>query len=425
MGTLIKSIAFENFYNYYGSYKDNLYEFTEGINIINADNNMGKSKFYNGFLWLLKDKVYDSDDKKFWDASASYERMASAKAKREEDSFVMGVRIIYKNDGFTYTVEKCVRFEKEEFIWKTIPTLVVSRLDENGDLPILDVNEQQEIIRRLIPVDMEKYAMLQGESMETIVDLSTKDGLNETITQLADISNVIEMCTLASNLAGRALRDAREVERKNTKAGTDLAEKQAKRDQYQTWIDETNIKLTQARTELNEARIVKEECGKEIASTSKRAKLRTEYDKEVEIYENMQNEKTANALSVTRRLFDENSPWVLLGLKEEIDNFDKNRLAYQNARRDSEIRNNPEILLPAGSPDALSLERMLKTMVCEVCGRSLKDDPEAYNHVKKILERPIHPMHSTQDSLYYLLKIICIYVFILGCAGSLLLVGFL
>ena len=310
MGTLIKSIAFENFYNYYGSYKDNLYEFTEGINIINADNNMGKSKFYNGFLWLLKDKVYDSDDKKFWDASASYERMASAKAKREEDSFVMGVRIIYKNNGFTYTVEKCVRFEKEEFIWKTIPTLVVSRLDENGDLPILDVNEQQEIIRRLIPVDMEKYAMLQGESMETIVDLSTKDGLNETITQLADISNVIEMCTLASNLAGRALRDAREVERKNTKAGTDLAEKQAKRDQYQTWIDETNIKLTQARKELNEARIVKEECGKEIASTSKRAKLRTEYDKEVEIYENMQNEKTANALSVTRRLFDENSPWV-------------------------------------------------------------------------------------------------------------------
>ncbi len=400
MGTLIKSIAFENFYNYYGSYKDNLYEFTEGINIINADNNMGKSKFYNGFLWLLKDKVYDSDDKKFWDASASYERMASAKAKREEDSFVMGVRIIYKNDGFTYTVEKCVRFEKEEFIWKTIPKLLVSRLDENGDLPILDVNEQQEIIRRLIPVDMEKYAMLQGESMETIVDLSTKDGLNETITQLADISNVIEMCTLASNLAGRALRDAREVERKNTKAGTDLAEKQAKRDQYQTWIDETNIKLTQARTELNEARIVKEECGKEIASTSKRAKLRTEYDKEVEIYENMQNEKTANALSVTRRLFDENSPWVLLGLKEEIDNFDDNRLAYQNARRDSEIRNNPEILLPAGSPDALSLERMLNTMVCEVCGRSLKDDPEAYNHVKKILERPIHPMHSTQDSLY-------------------------
>ena len=65
MGTLIKSISFQNFYNYYGSYEDNTYTFTEGINIINADNNMGKSKFYNGFLWILRDEVYDSDEKKW------------------------------------------------------------------------------------------------------------------------------------------------------------------------------------------------------------------------------------------------------------------------------------------------------------------------------------------------------------------------
>ena len=57
MGTFIKSIAFQNFYNYYGDFKENIYTFKEGINIINADNNMGKSKFYNGFLWLLQDVI--------------------------------------------------------------------------------------------------------------------------------------------------------------------------------------------------------------------------------------------------------------------------------------------------------------------------------------------------------------------------------
>ena len=31
MGTLIKSISFQNFYNYYGSYEDNTYTFTEGM----------------------------------------------------------------------------------------------------------------------------------------------------------------------------------------------------------------------------------------------------------------------------------------------------------------------------------------------------------------------------------------------------------
>ena len=60
MGTIIRSISFCNFYNYYGSYEDNTYTFTEGINIINADNNMGKSKFYNGFLWVLGVLVFDS-----------------------------------------------------------------------------------------------------------------------------------------------------------------------------------------------------------------------------------------------------------------------------------------------------------------------------------------------------------------------------
>lgn len=50
MATIINSVAFENFYNYYGSYEHNEYKFKPGINIVNADNNMGKSKFYNGFM---------------------------------------------------------------------------------------------------------------------------------------------------------------------------------------------------------------------------------------------------------------------------------------------------------------------------------------------------------------------------------------
>ena len=65
MATIINSVAFENFYNYYGSYEHNEYKFKPGINIVNADNNMGKSKFYNGFMWLLRDQVYDSDIKAF------------------------------------------------------------------------------------------------------------------------------------------------------------------------------------------------------------------------------------------------------------------------------------------------------------------------------------------------------------------------
>ena len=94
MGTIIKSISFQNFYNYFGSYEDNTYTFTEGINIINADNNMGKSKFYNGFLWILRDEVYDSDEKKIFPVSEQYFKMMSGKARREKSELTMGVQEI-------------------------------------------------------------------------------------------------------------------------------------------------------------------------------------------------------------------------------------------------------------------------------------------------------------------------------------------
>ena len=84
MATFIKSVSFKNFYNYYGDFEQNEYNFKAGINIINADNNMGKSKFYNGFMWLLNDQVYDSDLKSFQDATESLMKMASGKAKKED-----------------------------------------------------------------------------------------------------------------------------------------------------------------------------------------------------------------------------------------------------------------------------------------------------------------------------------------------------
>lgn len=114
MGTIIKSVAFENFYNYYGSYEANEYQFKVGINIVNADNNMGKSKFYNGFMWMLRDQVYDSDIKAFVDANESLVKMASGKAKAEDHFFKVGFRVIFTNGDVEYAVEKYSNFSTSD-----------------------------------------------------------------------------------------------------------------------------------------------------------------------------------------------------------------------------------------------------------------------------------------------------------------------
>ena len=83
MASIINSISFKNFFNYYGEFEDNRYDLEEGVNIIVADNGGGKSKFFNAFLWLFNGQILDSDDKIRKNIKDIYVKIVSDKAKNE------------------------------------------------------------------------------------------------------------------------------------------------------------------------------------------------------------------------------------------------------------------------------------------------------------------------------------------------------
>lgn len=399
MGTIIKSIAFHNFYNYYGNYEENTYEFSEGINIINADNNLGKSKFYNGFLWILHDQVYDSDDKRLYEAKDSYIKMLSNKARKEDLVKEMGVRIIFEHDNIQYTITKSVRFDED--IIK--PSCEIIETKNNEDLPILDKTEQENAIRKMIPADMERYSLLQGESMERIVDLSTLTGLGDTVNTLADIKNLILMCDKTKLLVKNAKKDKEAEETKHTRAGSELENLQNERNNYETWIDQAHEKIKLAHKEIAEATIIKESIETEFFNSKKRIQLRSDYEREDAKLTELKKKKEEMELSITSRIFDENRPWLLLGLESEIELFDSLRVDFIGKQRELQITNNPDILLPEGSPDVPSLRRMLQREICEVCGRPAHKGTEEYKHIKMVLERPRKSVLQSDGTLgqYY------------------------
>ena len=401
MGTFIKSIAFQNFYNYYGDFKENIYTFKEGINIINADNNMGKSKFYNGFLWLLRDNVYDSDDDVVRLVSDSWSKMMSGRASHESNDFVMGVQVNFENDGVNYKVTKHCRCVKDGETWNYIPGTDVTITDENEDLPIMDADRKQDAIRKMIPADMEKYSLLQGESMEQLVDLSSKDGLVRTINALADINNLIQMCALANDLVAEAKKSQKEEEKKNNSANSELTQLQQDRDNYEKWIDDANAKISIAREECTKAKEEEQRIESEFLSSKKRLQLGQEYKRELGILDNLKNEKEKLELSVTSRIFDENCPWLLMGLAEELDEFDELRTELVTAITTENIKKNPEILLPKDSPDTPSLKRMLDRCHCEVCDREAPKDSAPWLHIKKLYDRPRKAMHASDSFLQF------------------------
>lgn len=390
MATIINSVAFENFYNYYGSYEHNEYKFKPGINIVNADNNMGKSKFYNGFMWLLRDQVYDSDIKAFADANESLFKMASGKAKVEDNEFKVGFKVVFTNGGIKYTMEKyALFFNRNGELIHEESRLDVMETVNNGDTPILDKDEQMDIINRVfIPLALRNYALLQGESMDRLVDLSSKKALADTIDTLAEISVLKGICDISKKMAQKAYALFQVQDSENSKFDTERKRDKEKRNSLVANIEHTLIEIENAKDELNAAKRKKEQLDAYISNSSKRIEIRSQLDN---IRIKIDNQKAAIEkieTSITKKIFDEENPWLLMGLEEELDTFD--------ARREKHIgdlvqMNNDGalvIMLPEGSPDSSSLERMLKNEVCEVCGQPAVKHSPAWEHIKLILDRP-------------------------------------
>ena len=401
MGTFIKSISFQNFYNFYGSYEENTYTFEEGINIINADNNMGKSKIYNGFLWILDDQVYDSDDKRYYPVSESYNKMMSKKASRENIEMYMGVSIVYESEGRWYKVTKQVHCKQEDGGWQFFPSTDVLETSDNEDMPILDKQKQQDAIRMLIPADMEKYALLQGESMERLVDLSTLNGLENTINALADINNLINMCRLAADLVKQANQEYKKEEKKKKGVSEEILKFREERDNYEKWIEDAKAKIDLARQEVIKAKELEQKYESEFFSSKKRDLLRHEYNEERLKLDSLKKRKEEQELSITSRLFDENCPWILMGLENETGHFDANRIELTRKITAIELSQNPMILLPDDSPDAPSLQRMLDNEYCEVCGREAKMDTAPWLHIQKVLNRPHKEMRTSASFMQF------------------------
>ncbi len=390
MATIINSVAFENFYNYYGSYDHNEYKFKPGINIVNADNNMGKSKFYNAFMWILRGQVYDSDIKAFADANESLVKMASGKAKAEDEQFKVGVKIEFTNDEIVYTIEKYAIFSKVDGeMSHTESILEIMEKRDNGDTPIMDKDEKDDIINKIfIPLALRNYALLQGESMDRLVDLSSKKALSDTIDTLAGISVLKGICDISRRLLKKAEDLFQIKDSENSENDSAKQRDKATRNQFIANIEKTQSEIENAKDELSAARRKKEELDAYISNSNKRIEIRSQLDRNRVNIENAKEEIERIENSITKKIFDEDNPWLLMGLADEIDTFDTKRERHIGNLAQMNNDGALVIMLPEGSPDTSSLERMLKNEVCEVCGQPALKHSEAWEHIKLILDRP-------------------------------------
>lgn len=393
MAAIIKSISFKNFYNYYGGFVNNTYHFKEGINIVNADNNMGKSKFYNGILWILKDTVYDSDLKRMVNAPFSFKKMASGKALNEESNFEMGVNITFIENADKYSISKTVQFAKTLDNWNINYKLDILQTIDNRDIPVLDQTDKEKIIQKLIPIELINYALLQGESMEQLVDLSSHNGLSSTIEALAGIKNLIEICDISNDLFERSKKLSNDKEREISSTNNKINGLIQEREEKEKRIDNTKEQIETYKTELSEATKKKDTLEARLLNAQNREKFRgvqKVIQNEIDKLKEKKNEKERN---ITSMLFSEYSPWLLMGLENEISYFSnkyKNLIVKLTEKQtiQSLAKDPTLLLLPPNSPDKSSLYRMLEGEKCEICNRPAPKNSDAWKHIEMVLKRP-------------------------------------
>ncbi|MBK7107514.1 MAG: hypothetical protein IPH62_19780 [Ignavibacteriae bacterium] len=402
MAAIIKSISFKNFYNYYGSFEQNTYHFKEGINIINADNNMGKSKFYNGILWILKDTVYDSDLKRMVNATSSFQKMASGKAFQEETNFEMGVNITFIENANKYSVSKIVQFQKMGDNWNTNELLNILQTIDNKDIPILDQRDKEIIVKKIIPVELMNYALLQGESMEQLVDLSSHNGLSSTIEALAGIRNLIEICEISKDLSQRAKAISNIKEKEINSANKRITDLIQESEEIEKRIDRTFEQIEIYKTELSEATNKKNTLEALLLNAQNRERFRGIQKTLQNEIDKLKDKKNENERNITSMLFSESSPWLLMGLEKQITSFSNNyknliiKLAEQ--RTINKIAADPTMLyLPPNSPDKSSLQRILDTEWCEICDRPALKNSEEWKHIEMVLKRPKSSESSSKN----------------------------
>lgn len=402
MGSIIRSISFKNFYNFYGDYSENCYQFCEGLNIVSADNGMGKSKIFNGFLWVITGQVYDADEKRKVNASSTPLKLLSDKAKLNTEASVAGVKIVFDYDNKRYEVTKSIRYKKltsnpstsDVEDWDILDARIdmsCTDLISNNTITIYSAEEQEKIIQNgIISPDMQSYALLQGEAIENIVDLSNARRLAATVevlTDIGDIKSIEQSCQQLVKQAGKDLQSKQNAHANDQREFKELKNKKEKLEEH---IDRCKESRDTYQTELETAKVNYDNLLSQVANTEKRVEYREKIKKIGSDIKRLVNERDRLLSSVNDNLFKQNMPWILLGTSGYVDRYIELRDKYTEECIARKVISNPDAYyssLPEGSPDDGSLKMMLQKGRCFVCGRPAEKGTKEWQHIESVLNR--------------------------------------
>ena len=408
MASIINSISFKNFFNYYGDFEETRYDFEEGVNIVVADNGAGKSKFFNAFLWLFYDQILDSDDKIKKGIKDVAVKIISDKAKNETaigDSVETGIQVEYSTGRWKYQItksfvatrirENITSFDSWQIILNDIEVNQTDHILPKYK-PVYDAEEKNNIIKQLILPNLRQYSFFQGEEVDSIIDFGKKSSIEEAVRTLTDISKYEELVALTKDFKEKAEKDLNKQNKSNSEHNERLEKAIKLKEELERNLVNEEIKLSEFENLYDEAEQEKNELEQNFSNAEKRNELDNKIKEKSKRVNEIAEEYTTFLDGINTRFFDGNFSWISLGFESiendfqaKIQQFRELHYEKKALKNITEDPNKHFHFLPLDSPDSVSLKNMIDKEHCFVCNREAKIGSAAHDHFIKLKNRAV------------------------------------
>lgn len=408
MASIINSISFKNFFNYYGDFEETRYDFEEGVNIVVADNGAGKSKFFNAFLWLFYDQILDSDDKIKKGIKDVAVKIISDKAKNETaigDSIETGIQIEYSTGRWKYQITKSFTATRlrENITSFDSWQIIINDIEVNQTdhvlpkyKPVYDTEEKNTIIKNLILPNLRQYSFFQGEEVDSIIDFGKKSSIEEAVRTLTDISKYEELVALCKDFKKKAESDLKKQTTANSEHNDRLEKAIKFKEELEKNLGNEEIKLKEFENLYDDAEREKNELEQNFSNAEKRNELDIKIKEKNKKVNEIAEEYSGFLESINGCFFDGNFSWISLGFdnvesdfQEKIQKFREFHYEKKALKNISENPNKQFHFLPLDSPDSVSLKNMIDREHCFVCDREAKEGSHPHNHFIKLKNRAV------------------------------------
>ncbi len=386
---IVKRIEINNFRSYY---KENIFDFTDGLNLIVGANGDGKTAFYEALEWLfITDGTRKSDDK---DIS---KKRADELIGNESD--VVKVSMTYEHKGCIKTLEKLFRFTKAYNTDEITTSGFEFTLYEQNDVertPLNGIHFDSDL-----PVEIRKYIMFKGESdLDVFQRTNALKSLIETFSDVRDFETYFSFMEFATAKATQAKDNAQKADRKNADRIKYLQQK----------IEETNGILSEIEKELADKEATVNNCDdllRNVEQNAEASEMLKTLNRRIET-KTHQRDETQKQINEDYTIDLLDNKWILMGFEpiaheftETVSKFDKLKrklekeflvtLGVNNAIK--KMQQQPEFVpLPVHIPGPQIMKEMLDEEVCKICGRKAPKGSDAWNFM-------LHKLEEYKESL--------------------------